>query len=245
MYFKMNCFHFKNFLVFCLLVLVNFTDTQLVINVRNQEVQVLKSLVLGEEERGQSQYQVMCFIFHFSKDSFISSDAMAKLRQKNPSAIRLPEEDLGRLNHTMTYVVVLKHAGIISPHISDLCAEAGLATYTLHEDVEKWAASQDIPVTSYKPALKKFPSSSHRFSNNIEVDNSSLAKCTEMKNMWTPCECHLELCIGWYPCGLKYCKGKGQSRNSVMSYRCGIKTCKICHLFAYYVSQKQQCLWDE
>lgn len=46
-----------------------------------QEVQVLKALVLGEEERGQSQYQVMCFVVHFNKDDFISSDAMSKLRQ--------------------------------------------------------------------------------------------------------------------------------------------------------------------
>lgn len=45
------------------------------------EVQILKALVLGEEERGQSQYQVMCFVSHFHKNDFISSDAMAKLRQ--------------------------------------------------------------------------------------------------------------------------------------------------------------------
>lgn len=46
-----------------------------------QEVQILKALVLGEEERGQSQYQVMCFVCHIHKEEFISSDAMAKLRQ--------------------------------------------------------------------------------------------------------------------------------------------------------------------
>lgn len=107
-----------------------------------QEVQVLKSLILGEEERGQSQYQVMCFIFHFQKDSFISSDAMAKLRQKNPSTIRTPEEDNGRTNRTMDYVVLLQHSGIISPHIADLCNEAGSATYTRHEDIAKWAVLQ-------------------------------------------------------------------------------------------------------
>lgn len=51
-------------------------------NVGNkQEVQVLKALVLGEEERGQSQYQVMCFVTKFQKGDFITSDAMAKLRQ--------------------------------------------------------------------------------------------------------------------------------------------------------------------
>lgn len=37
--------------------------------------------MLGEEERGQSQYQVMCFVSHIEKAEFISSDAMAKLRQ--------------------------------------------------------------------------------------------------------------------------------------------------------------------
>lgn len=44
-------------------------------------MQILKALVLGEEERGQSQYQVMCFVTKFVKSDFISSDAMAKLRQ--------------------------------------------------------------------------------------------------------------------------------------------------------------------
>lgn len=29
------------------------------------------------------------------------------------------------------------------------------------------------------------------------------------------------------------------------SYRCGIKTCRKCNQFSYYVRQKQQCLWDE
>lgn len=46
-----------------------------------QEALVLKALVLGEEERGQSQYQVMCFVTKFQKGDFITSDAMAKLRQ--------------------------------------------------------------------------------------------------------------------------------------------------------------------
>lgn len=46
-----------------------------------QEVQVLKALVLGEEERGQSQYQVMCFLTKLKNTDFISTDAMAKLRQ--------------------------------------------------------------------------------------------------------------------------------------------------------------------
>lgn len=103
-----------------------------------------------------------------------------------------------------------------------------------------------IPVTSFKPALNAFPSRKNQFlTNEINNEEPHLPPCTDTKHLWTACECHLELCIGWYPCGLKYCKGKGQSKGSVISYRCGIKTCKMCHMFAYYVSQKQQCLWDE
>ena len=46
-----------------------------------QDVQIFEVLVLGEEERGQSQSQVMCFVTRFIKNEFISSDAMSKLRQ--------------------------------------------------------------------------------------------------------------------------------------------------------------------
>ncbi|KAI5711131.1 hypothetical protein M8J75_014364 [Diaphorina citri] len=54
----------------------------------SREVQILKALVLGEEERGQSQYQVMCFVTHISKEEFISSDAISKLRQ---TKVHLPK----------------------------------------------------------------------------------------------------------------------------------------------------------
>ncbi|XP_060531275.1 out at first protein [Cylas formicarius] len=218
-----------------------------VIDFRN-EVQILKSLILGEEERGQSQYQVMCFIFHFPKDSFISSDAMSKLRQKNPSTIRTPEDDLGRVNHTLDHSVVLKHSAVISPFIRDVCSEAGQASYTRYEDVLKWATVRGIPVASYQAALKRFPTTpDYVGTNDIEPRQPtySISNCTDVKNIWTPCTCQLEQCIGWYPCELKYCKGKGHTKNSVTTYRCGIKTCKICHRFVYYVTEKQQCLWDE
>ncbi|PSN33376.1 hypothetical protein C0J52_27961 [Blattella germanica] len=76
---------------------------------------------------------------------------------------------------------------------------------------------------------------------------STTARCLETMDPWSPCLCHLEMCIGWYPCGLKYCKGKGDGKAGSVagSYRCGIKTCKKCSLFSYYVRQKQLCLWDE
>ena len=46
-----------------------------------QEVQIFQVTVLGEEELGQNQFQVMCFVSRFVKNEFISSDAMSKLRQ--------------------------------------------------------------------------------------------------------------------------------------------------------------------
>ncbi|ETN58901.1 hypothetical protein AND_009469 [Anopheles darlingi] len=103
------------------------------------EVQVLKALVLGEEERGQSQYQVMCFVTKFQKGDFITADAMAKLRQKNPSTIRTPEEDRGKENYTMTGWVLLDRAAPISRHVAPLCAEAQESTYVRDTDLKAWA----------------------------------------------------------------------------------------------------------
>ncbi|XP_022913313.2 out at first protein isoform X1 [Onthophagus taurus] len=263
-----------------LLSLCVISDTQLVINVRNQggdvvqetiaanvsfdtvslefqrsdgtlvtqlidfrnEVQILKALVLGEEERGQSQYQVMCFIFHTPRDAFIPSDAMSKLRQKNPGTIRVPEDDKGRTNYSMDYTVILKRSTVISPHIAEMCAEAPESSYTRHEDIKTWSSIQGVPESVYITALKKFPTLSS--TPEDKENHQQLQSCTDLKNVWSPCQCHLELCVGWYPCGLKYCKGKGENKGP-MTYRCGIKTCRKCSLFSYYVPQKQLCLWDE
>uniref|UniRef100_A0A182XNU4 Out at first protein BRICHOS-like domain-containing protein n=1 Tax=Anopheles quadriannulatus TaxID=34691 RepID=A0A182XNU4_ANOQN len=103
------------------------------------EVQVLKALVLGEEERGQSQYQVMCFVTKFQKGDFITADAMVKLRQKNPSTIRTPEEDRGKENYTMTGWVLLDRATPISRHVAPFCVEAQEATYVREADLRAWA----------------------------------------------------------------------------------------------------------
>lgn len=93
-------------------------------------------------------------------------------------------------------------------------------------------------LSSLLSAVRHFPST------NSLLDDPK--RCFDTANIWSPCSCHLEMCIGWYPCGLKYCKGKSTDKSSSnTSYRCGIKTCKKCSLFSYYVRQKQLCLWDE
>jgi len=224
------------------------------------DVQILKALVLGEEERGQSQYQVMCFVCHFQKGEFISSDAMSKLRQKNPGTIRTPEEDRGRENFTMDLFVNVGKSGVISRHIASLCGEAGDATYTRDADIKMWAAQPGASLSALLGTVTRYPSpvlSGLRHEagvafNAIEEEpaaaaEASTGRCLETVDPWTPCLCHLEMCIGWYPCGLKYCKGKSDGKVGSVggSYRCGIKTCKKCSLFSYYVRQKQLCLWDE
>lgn len=198
------------------------------------EVQVMKALVLGEEERGQSQYQVMCFITKFQKSDFISSDAMAKLRQKNPSAIRQPEEDRGRENYTMTGWVEIERSTPISRHIPALCSEANNSTYVRDVDLKAWSELPGSSISSLELATHSFPP-------------TSPSRCTDV-GLYGPCICTLEMCIGWYPCGLKYCKGKPENNNGIANnakFRCGIKTCRKCNQYSYYVRQKQQCLWDD
>lgn len=95
-------------------------------------------------------------------------------------------------------------------------------------------------ISSLEAATEKFP-------------DTLSSRCNEVSSLWAPCICTLETCIGWYPCGLKYCKGKTAADSSAAvaaaaaqtNYRCGIKTCRKCSQFSYYVRQKQQCLWDE
>lgn len=205
-----------------------------ILDFRN-EVQIVKSVILGEEERGQNQYQVMCFVTKLSKNDFISADAMSKLRQKNPTTIRIPEEDRGKENFTMNSWVVYDKSQDISRHIMPLCLEAKDSTYVQSNDIKLWENLTGSSSLEY--AIVPFPP---QFS----------LRCNEVTGIWAPCVCALKLCIGWYPCGLKYCKGKYDSLNNKISnvntsYRCGIKTCKKCIHFYYYVRQKQQCLWDE
>lgn len=90
-------------------------------------------------------------------------------------------------------------------------------------------------------SVTQFPHVQHQ-------QTTTVSRCNEVSGIWAPCICSLELCVGWYPCGLKYCKGKNDINlinNNQVNYRCGIKTCRKCSNFSYYVRQKQQCLWDE
>ncbi|XP_077985650.1 out at first protein-like isoform X2 [Glandiceps talaboti] len=195
------------------------------------EVQLFKALVLGEEERGQDQYQVMCFVTKFTKSEFISSDAMSKLRQKNPGTIRNPEEDKGQELLLMDLEIDLKQADKFSKHIFNSCMEARESTYIRESDVKALSKGSNFTYNNLISATKPLTS----------VQSPS---CRDVTKVDKPCSCRFEITIGWYPCGLKYCKGR-DSVGKVVSYRCGIKTCRKHRVFEYHVSQKQLCLWDE
>ncbi|XP_064617470.1 out at first protein-like [Liolophura sinensis] len=195
------------------------------------EVQILRALILGEEERGQTQYQILCFVLRFVKNEFISSDAMSKLRQKNPSAIRTPEDDRGQELQQLDLLVDLDKSQMISPVIYDMCREAKDTTFTKEADVKLLSKFLGKDASTLASATKHFPF-------------TKLPRCSELVDLSKPCLCHYEICVGWYPCGLKYCRGK-DSTGRVVSYRCGIKTCRKCRVFEHYARQKMLCIWDE
>ncbi|CAA9998741.1 unnamed protein product [Nesidiocoris tenuis] len=131
------------------------------------EVQILKALVLGEEERGQSQYQVMCFVCHVNKDEFISSDAMSKLRQKNPGTLRTPEIEKEKELYDMNMLVEVSRSAAISRHIASLCAEASDATYTRTVDVESWVTLPEPQQGRFQPKEKIELGSCTRFDGRV------------------------------------------------------------------------------
>lgn len=49
-----------------------------------QHVKILRALVLGELEKGQRQFQALCFVIRLRNHEIIPSESMAKLRQVRP-----------------------------------------------------------------------------------------------------------------------------------------------------------------
>uniref|UniRef100_A0A3B3TCI9 Out at first protein homolog n=1 Tax=Paramormyrops kingsleyae TaxID=1676925 RepID=A0A3B3TCI9_9TELE len=103
-----------------------------------QEVKLFRALILGEPERGQNQYQALCFITRLNSNEIIPSESMARLRQKNPHAIRSAEERRTEDQLAMNVAVNLSRAWQLSAHVHNMCAEAQEAIYTREVDVKHW-----------------------------------------------------------------------------------------------------------
>lgn len=195
-----------------------------------QDVKIFRALILGELERGQSQYQALCFVTRLIRNEIIPSESMARLRQKNPQAIRLAEERRALEQLTMSVAVNLSRASQLSSHIHNMCSEAREAIYTREADVKYWREKgvdssmfEGIPQTTGQPSLQP---------------------CHSAKDLWQPCLCTYTLSLEWYPCLLKYCRSRDSAARG-SSYKCGIKSCSKGYQFTYFVPQKQLCLWDE
>lgn len=183
-------------------------------------------------DKAESSYEAMCFVAELKDEEFISSDAMSKLRQKNPSTIRVPEEDLANEYHIMDHMVILD-ANVTEGTISQLCKDAGkvlfsgantkllLSGNSTREDLDKLElASQDQ--TGFTKLLKP---------------------CKHTPELSAECICRVEMCLSWYPCHLKLCQGEDDNGQPI-EYRCGIKTCGKCYDFDFYVGERRQCFWD-
>uniref|UniRef100_A0A8B9T0U1 Out at first protein homolog n=1 Tax=Anas platyrhynchos TaxID=8839 RepID=A0A8B9T0U1_ANAPL len=82
-----------------------------------QEVKIFRALILGELERGQSQFQALCFVTRLHRNEIIPSESMAKLRQKNPRTVRQAEEVRGLEHLSMDVACQLQQRGAAQlPH---------------------------------------------------------------------------------------------------------------------------------
>lgn len=190
-------------------------------------VKIFRALILGELEKGQSQFQALCFVTRLQHNEIIPSEAMAKLRQKNPRAVRQAEEVRGLEHLHMDVAVNFSQGGLLSPHLRNVCAEAVDTIYTRQEDVRFWL-EQGVDRSVFKILPK-------------DTEQSLLPHCRQVEDRGKPCVCHYGLSLAWYPCMLKYC----HSRDRPVPYKCGIRSCQKSYSFNFYMPQKQLCLWDE
>ena len=87
--------------------------------------QIMRVIIPGEEELGQPLFQVICFVSYFNSD-LIPPEAVMKLRQKHPGALRTAEDDQGEIVQECPLSISpsLPKLTAISSHLSSLCKDA-------------------------------------------------------------------------------------------------------------------------
>ncbi|XP_035389816.1 out at first protein homolog [Electrophorus electricus] len=197
-----------------------------------QDVKIFRALILGELERGQSQYQALCFITRLSRNEIIPSDSMARLRQKNPHTVRAAEERRATEELSMSVAVNVTRAWQISAHIHNTCSMAREAVYTREADARHWLdAGVEGSTFEVLPRAAELP---------------GLPSCGAARDLWEPCTCSYALRLEWYPCLLKYCRSQeGGTAVRSTTYKCGIRSCSKGYNFTFYTPHKQLCLWEE
>ncbi|KAF7699955.1 out at first protein homolog [Silurus meridionalis] len=195
-----------------------------------QDVKIFRALILGELERGQSQYQALCFITRLGHNEIIPSESMARLRQKNPHTVRTAEEKRPTETFSMNVAVNVTLAWQLSALIYNTCSVARDATYTREADMRHW-----LDTGTEGSMFETLPQA---------VEVPGLQSCRSVNDLWQPCSCTYSMRLEWYPCLLKYCRNK-DSLGHGASYKCGIKSCSKGYDFTYYTPHKQLCLWEE
>lgn len=196
-----------------------------------RDVRIFRALILGEPERGQNQYQVLCFVTQLNHHEIIPTESMARLRQKNPHLVRTPEEKHGVEHLQMDLAVNLSQSGQLNTNIFEVCKEAHEGVYTRTIDIKHWFnKGMDSPVLESQPQTSDSPVIQH---------------CPSTQDLWQPCVCSFRLRLEWVPCLLKYCRSRRGNASKVKPYKCGIRSCSKGYRFDYSVPHRLLCPWDE
>ena len=195
--------------------------------------------VPGEEELGEPEVQVLCFVTPGVGD-MIPPEAVTKLRQKHPGSVRVAEESRGRVVVDNSASLVVTKAGVMSEHVARVCREARETTFT----PEHLLAQVQEGAVGARKGIKKDPSV---FSKYKAGEYSALERCAGLEpgGEEGACLCVLEVCVLWYPCSLKYCRNTGGGDTGAGEHRCGIRTCTKCSDMRFTAKSKHACSWDE
>ncbi|XP_010868617.1 out at first protein homolog isoform X2 [Esox lucius] len=191
-----------------------------------RDVRIVRALILGEPERGQTQYQVLCFVSRLNHHEIIPTESMVHLRQKNPHLVRTAEERRGLEHLHMDMAVNVSHAGHLNTLIHNVCQGAHEGFYIRKSD---WL---DKETTEFEPLLQI-------------ADAIGLRRCPSTLDLWQPCMCSYRLHLEWIPCLLKYCHSRRDTAGRANPYKCGIRSCSQGYRFDYHVPHRLLCPWDE
>ncbi|CAE1280043.1 unnamed protein product [Acanthosepion pharaonis] len=106
---------------------------------------------------------------------------MSKLRQKNPTAIRTPEDDKGRETHEQDHVVHLEKSHVISPYIYNICREAHDKIYARDADLRILSRSLGKDYNTLR-------------SSTTQYIPSKYSHCRDITDLSKPCCCQYEIC---------------------------------------------------
>ncbi|KAM6970061.1 out at first protein homolog [Aplochiton taeniatus] len=215
-----------------------------------RDVRIVRALILGEPERGQNQYQVLCFITRLDHHEVIPTESMARLRQKNPHLVRSAEE-----KHKVEHLLIdrmlnLSGAERLKPHVHSVCKEANEGVYTRTSDVTHWLENGEFgfPSSGRQVTRDRAGMEASMFEVLPQATASpGLSRCSfSSADLWQPCVCSYRLRLEWLPCLLKYCRGHRKATAGRSSpYKCGIRSCSKSYRFDYYIPHRLLCPWEE